>query len=193
MPTPHGPLGVSRTGAEIEVQKYFPLDFIGSGGFFDSRRLLLGVNYTFTNSRIKVKDGDTTVFPFTGQVVAASDLFRDGQPLTGQSDHVANLQIGFSDKDSVSEQTILLTYASDRATNRGPSGQPDLTERPGVRLDFVVRQGVPIGDNELEIKFEARNLTNTKYQEFQELNGSRIDNNTYALGRTFTLGVTAKF
>lgn len=180
-------------GAEVEVQKYFPLDTISGGSFFESRRLLVGVNYTFTNSKIKVQDGDTTIFPFTGQVTAASDLFTDGQPLTGQSDHVANLQLGFSDSDGLSEQTILLTYASDRATNRGPSGQPDLTERPGLRLDVVLRQGVAIGDHDLEFKFEARNLTNTKYQEFQELNGSRIDNNTYALGRTFTIGVTANF
>ena len=46
---------------------------------------------------------------------------------------------------------------------------------------------------DLEAKFEARNLTNTRYQEFQTLNTSRIDNNTYGLGRSFQLGVTAKF
>jgi outer membrane receptor protein involved in Fe transport len=40
---------------------------------------------------------------------------------------------------------------------------------------------------------EARNLTNTRYQEFQTLNASRIDNNTYVLGRSFNLGVSAKF
>ncbi|PZN93128.1 MAG: TonB-dependent receptor [Alphaproteobacteria bacterium] len=180
-------------GAEAEIQKYFPLDALSDSGFLASRRILASANYTYTKSRIKVADGDTTIVPFTGQVVAASELFRDGQRLTGQSDHIVNLQLGVQDQDSLSEQTLLLTYASQRATNRGPSGQPDLTERPGLRLDFVMRQAVDLGGFNLELKFEARNLTNTRYQEFQLLNGSRIDNNTYELGRSFTFGASVNF
>jgi TonB-dependent receptor len=180
-------------GFEAEIQKYFPLDAISDAAFLASRRLLVNVNYTYSDSRINVKAGDTTIFPFSGEVRPASDLFRDGQPLTGQSDHVANLQIGFQDQDSLSEQTLLLNYASNRSTQRGPNGQPDLVEKPGLRLDLVIRQGFTIGDIGLEAKLEARNLTNTKYQEFQTLNASRIDNNTYVLGRTFQLGVSAKF
>ena len=180
-------------GFEAEVQKYFPLDALSDAAFLASRRLLVNVNYTYTDSRINVKAGDTTIFPFSGEVRPASDLFRDGQPLTGQSDHVANLQIGFQDQDSLSEQTLLLNYASNRSTQRGPNGQPDLVEKPGLRLDLVIRQGFNLGGVDLEAKLEARNLTNTKYQEFQTLNASRIDNNTFVLGRTFQLGVSAKF
>jgi outer membrane receptor protein involved in Fe transport len=180
-------------GFEAEIQKYFPLDAISEAAFLASRRLLVNVNYTYSDSRINVKAGDTTIFPFSGEVRPASDLFRDGQPLTGQSDHVANLQIGFQDQDSLSEQTLLINYASNRSTQRGPNGQPDLVEKPGLRLDLVIRQGFTIGKFTLEAKLEARNLTNTKYQEFQTLNASRIDNNTYVLGRSFNLGVSAKF
>jgi outer membrane receptor protein involved in Fe transport len=136
---------------------------------------------------------DTTIFPFTGQVIPATEFFRDGQPLTGQSDHVANLQLGFSDQNSLSEQTILLNYASDRATSRGPAGQPDLVERPGLRLDVVIRQGFDLGGVFMELKLEGRNLTGVRYQEFQSLNGSRIDTNTYALGREFRAGLSATF
>ena len=32
------------------------------------------------------------------QPVAANLLFRDGAPLTGQSDHLVNLQIGIEDR-----------------------------------------------------------------------------------------------
>ena len=180
-------------GFEAEIQKYFPLDAISEAAFLASRRLLVNVNYTYSDSRINVKAGDTTIFPFSGEIRPASDLFRDGQPLTGQSDHVANLQIGFQDQDSLSEQTLLINYASNRSTQRGPNGQPDLVEKPGLRLDLVIRQGFTIGKFTLEAKLEARNLTNTKYQEFQTLNASRIDNNTYVLGRSFNLGVSAKF
>ncbi|MBU6165331.1 MAG: TonB-dependent receptor [Alphaproteobacteria bacterium] len=178
-------------GAEIEAQKYF--DLSGWGGMFETRRFFISANYTFTDSQIRVKAGDTTRFPLSGQVVPATDIFRNGLPLTGQSDHVANLQFGFQDDDSLSEQTILLNYASNRVAFRGPSGQPDLIEQPGIRLDVVIRQGFKIFGKEIEAKLEGRNLTNTRYQEFQRLNASRIDTNTYVLGRTFQASLNAKF
>lgn len=180
-------------GFEVEAQKYLPLDFIGDTGFFASRRLLVSANYTYTSSEISAKSGDTTRFPITGAVVPASDLFRDGARLVGQSEHIANLQLSLQDQDSLSEQTLLINYASDRVTNRGPSSQPDLTERPGFRLDLVARQALRIAGFNLQVKAEARNLTNTRYQEFQRLGGSRVDNNSYNLGRTFSLGVSTTF
>jgi outer membrane receptor protein involved in Fe transport len=180
-------------GFELELQKYFALDALTSSPAFASRRIFVNANYTYSDSKLIIGDGDTTLFPFSGEVRPASDLFRNGQPLTGQSDHIANLQFGLQDEDSLSEQTILINYASDRSTQRGPNGQPDLVERPGLRLDFVARQGFTLRGVALEAKFEARNITNVRYQEFQRLNSSRIDNNTFVLGRTFQLGVSARF
>ena len=178
-------------GAEIEAQKYFSLADWGS--LFETRRFFISANYTYTDSRISVKAGDRTRFPLSGQVVPATDIFRDGLPLTGQSDHVANLQLGFQDDDGLSEQTILLNYASNRVAFRGPSGQPDLVEKPGIRLDVVLRQGFKIFGREIEAKIEGRNLTNTRFQEFQRLNNSRVDTNTYVLGRSFQASFSAKF
>lgn len=179
-------------GAEIEAQKYF--DLSSWGGLFETRRFFVSANYTYTDSQIRVKAGDTTRFPLSGQVVPATDIFRIGSlPLTGQSDHVANLQFGFQDDAGLSEQTILLNYASNRVAFRGPSGQPDLVEQPGIRLDVVIRQGFKIFGREIEAKLEGRNLTNTRYQEFQRLNASRVDTNTFVLGRTFQASFNAKF
>lgn len=178
-------------GIELEVQKYVPL--AGLGGMFESRRFLAAVNYTFTDSQIRVRAGDTVRFPLTGQVRPATEIFRTGLPLTGQSDHIANVQLGFQDEDSLSEQTLLINFASDRVAFRGPSGQPDIKERPGVRFDLVLRQGLKFFGREIEMKLEGRNLTNVRYQEFQRLNNSRIDTNTYVLGRTFQASVSAKF
>ncbi|MBX9797222.1 TonB-dependent receptor [Sphingomonas sp.] len=180
-------------GFEAEVQKYIPVDQIVSWRALATRRIFINANYTFTNSSISFGNNDTTVFPFSGEVRPARDLFRLGQPLTGQSDHIVNLQLSLQDRNSLSEQTLLVNYASERATQRGPNGQPDLVERPGLRFDFVVRQGFKLGGVPLEAKFEARNITNVRYQEFQTLNGSRIDNNTFVLGRTFQLGLSAQF
>ncbi|HEX8256252.1 MAG TPA: TonB-dependent receptor [Allosphingosinicella sp.] len=180
-------------GLEIEAQKYFPLDGLG-GGFFAPRRLVLIGNYTYTDSKIKVAEGDTTIPVGSGGVaVPASNLFTDGERLTGQSSHLANLQIGLENTDRLSQQTLLLSYAGRRVTNRGPSGQPDFIEEPGLRLDFVMREGVEIMGKAVELKFEARNLLGENYEEYQTLNASRIDLNTYDLGRTFSVGLGVTF
>lgn len=189
-------------GGEVEAQKYVPLDWMG-GAFFASRRLLLLANYTYTKSELRV--GNSLVpSPLQGAVasyVSAKNLFVDGDPLVGQSDHLVNLQLGIEDTDRLSQLTFLLNYASERVTNRGPvppSGtgvpEPNIIERPGWRFDIVARQGVRLLGADLELKFEARNLTGQKYEEYQVFpNGIRRDINTYKVGRSFSFGVSATF
>ncbi|MDI1295726.1 MAG: TonB-dependent receptor [bacterium] len=183
-------------GAEVEAQKYIPLDSVSESPFFQTRRVVLIGNYTYTQSKLKVKAGDTTI-PYsytTGDLPAASDYFVNGAPLTGQSDHLVNLQVGLEDTDRLSQQTLLLTYASDRVTSRGPNLQPDIKERPGLTLDFVARQGVkfPGGINS-EVKFEARNITGRKFQEFQQLGDNRVYYNKYKVGTTIAASLTVAF
>jgi TonB-dependent receptor len=181
-------------GAEVEAQVHFPLEGLG-GRFFSTRRLLLIGNYTYTQSRV-TSDSSIVVGPNL-QPVAANLLFRDGAPLTGQSDHLANLQIGIEDTDSLSQATFAITYASERVTNRGPIQgelrQPDFVERPGIRLDFVLRQEVPFFGARAEFKFEARNLLGTDYEEFQATGGNRIEINSYNVGQSFSAGLTFRF
>lgn len=178
-------------GIETEVQKYFS---VGDSGFFGDRRVFVTANYTFTNSKLKVSEGDITRPPGQGGGTApATDYFRDGAPMTGQSDHVANLQLGLQRDEKLSEQTIMLAYASDRVTQRGLSDTPDLVERPGVQLDFVAREEVAVGSTPLELKLEVRNILGTGYRESQTLGESTVYNNKYRIGTTFALGITAKF
>jgi TonB-dependent receptor len=179
-------------GAEIETQKYFDLSAIGEKGFFSTRRAVVIANYTYTQSKISVKAGDT-VAVFNASSTNALDFFTNGSPLTGQSDHLINLQFGLEDTERLSQQTILLTYATDRVTSRGASGQPDIKERPGFQLDFVAREGIKLFGKEAELKFEARNLTNTKYQEFQESGSNKIFYNRYRQGISASIGVEINF
>ena len=97
------------------------------------------------------------------------------------------------DTEGLSQQTIMLTYASKRVTSRGPVGQPDIVEMPGFRLDFVARQGVRFLGTEMDIKFEARNITARKREEFQQSATHRVEINTYDVGRTFSLSASMKF
>ncbi|MFA7440048.1 MAG: TonB-dependent receptor [Sphingomonadaceae bacterium] len=178
-------------GAEAEVQKFIPLD---AGGWLTDRRILLSGNYTYTKSEIKVGEGDVT-YPVNagGGERPATDLFTDGEAMTGQSDHIGNVQIGLQREGTLSEQTLLFTYASTRVAQRGPGATPDIIEKPGIRLDLVLREEIDFGSFPLELKFEARNLTGTGFREYQELGASRIYTNKYDLGRSFSFGVTAKF
>lgn len=182
-------------GAEIEVEKYIPLSNFSASELLASRRLVLIGNYTYSKSSIKIGANDMIVLPFgeAGEVRPASTFFTNGDPLTGQSKHLANLQFGLEDTDRLSQQTLLLTFASKRVTNRGPENQPDIFEDPGIRLDFVAREGFEVYGREVELKFEARNLTNEDYEEYQTNGTTRIDVNSYKLGRSFSFGVEMKF
>jgi outer membrane receptor protein involved in Fe transport len=183
----------SLYGAEFEAIKYVPLEGLG-GGFFTPRRLAAILNYTYTKSKLSVGAADT-VQVFGASSTIATDYFRDGAPLTGQSDHIVNLQLGLEDTDRLSQQTILVTYASDRVISRGLNGsppQPDVIERPGVQLDFVWREGFDLFGAEIEAKFEARNILGRGHREFQQAGANRIDINSYDVGTTFAFSLGAR-
>jgi outer membrane receptor protein involved in Fe transport len=175
-------------GAEVEAQKFFPL--------WGSRRAVLIANYTYTKSKVSVKAGDTTSI-FTGSLASpvqpASNYFLDGRPLTGQSDHLGNLEVGIEDEDHLSQFTLLFKYASKRLTSRGPGLLPDIYEYPGIQLDFVARQGVRVAGVEFDVKLEVRNITGTKYQEYQQSGANRIYYNLYNVGTSGSVGVALNF
>jgi len=184
-------------GGEIEFRKYWRLGDMGLGGLFSTRRFVTIANYTYSESEIKIGEGDTTI-SFTSQPnpIDASLVFDTSRKLrlTGQSKHLVNLQLSLEDTEKLSQQSILLSYASPRATNRGPNLTPDFIERPGVQLDIVLRQGfrMPFIGKELELKAEGRNLLGTDYDETQELNGSELIINRYRRGRSFAISGTVK-
>ncbi len=177
-------------GTEIEAQKSF--DLFDWGGFFETKRLLVVANYTYTTSQLEVGDDDiASVFPFADQ--PAGNFFRDGVPLTGQSDHLANFQIGLEDLDRLQQFTLLATYASERVTARGTAALPDIVEDPGFRLDLVYRQGLEALGIPLELKLEVRNITGRDNFEFQSNGTDRIEINSFEVGRSFGASVTAEF
>jgi hypothetical protein len=178
-------------GVELEAQKYFPLDE-SFGGLFGSRRAIVIGNYTYTDSKINVDSGDTVrVFGTTTQ--PANNFFADGSQLTGQSDHLVNLQFGLENPSRLSQQTILLSYASDRVTSRGPAGLPDIYESPGLRVDFVAREAFSLFETDLEAKLEVRNIFGNDYEEFQERGGNTVYYNRYDIGTTFSASLTMSF
>ncbi|MEC9067474.1 MAG: TonB-dependent receptor [Pseudomonadota bacterium] len=177
-------------GAELEFQ--YNHDLLDWGGWFETKRLVAVANYTFTDSEIEVGDDDTTqIFP--GGERPATDYFRDGVPLTGQSDHLLNLQFGLDDLDRLQQFTVLFSYASERVTARGTGNLPDIVEDPGLRVDFVYRQDLNLFRLPVELKLEARNIFGRDHYEYQSNGTNRIEINTYEVGQSYALSLSTEF
>lgn len=177
-------------GAEVDFAYGFDISNWG-GAFFENKQILVLANYTFTKSRLRV--GDQDISPFPGNVQQLSSfIFDDGAPMVGQSDHIANLSLGIEDKAKVQQATFLFNYASQRVTARG-GPLPDVVEVPGLVVDFVARSEVKLGRQPVELSFEVRNIFGRDNFEFQELQGRRIDINTFRVGTAFSVGLKASF
>ncbi|GGD51920.1 TonB-dependent receptor domain-containing protein [Croceicoccus pelagius] len=175
-------------GAELEVQ--YSVDLFDMGGWFMNKQFVTIANYTYTKSELSYSDGDTTLIP--GSETLVSNFVDPGDPMTGQSDHIANLQLGLEDTEELSQFTFLLSYASKRVTRRDFQ-RPDIIENPGLTVDFVARQGADFMGVPVELEFEARNIFGRDNFEYQANDQYRIENNTYAVGTSFSLGVSMEF
>lgn len=179
-------------GAEIELKKYFEFPSAGLD-FVANKRWLMSGNYTYSNSEVRVGAGDMVITQNSlGVAQPASFYVVDGSRLQGQSDHVANLQLGWEDDTARSQATLILNYVSERTSARGRPGEPDLVQDPGVFLDFVYRKDFEVMGRELGLGIELRNLLRTDYDEYQEL-GQKVRVNNYDLGASASVSLTARF
>lgn len=179
-------------GAEIELKKYFEFPLAGLD-FVANKRWLMSGNYTYSNSEVRVGEGDMVITQNSlGVAQPASFYVVDGSRLQGQSDHVANLQLGWEDDTARSQATLILNYVSERTSARGRPGEPDLVQDPGVFLDFVYRKDFEVMGRELGLGIELRNLLRTDYDEYQEL-GQKVRVNNYDLGASASVSLTARF
>ena len=84
--------------------------------------------------------------------------------------------------------------AGERPQREGErAGKPDRINEPGLFLDLIYRKEVLVMDRDLTFSVELRNLTNEDYEEYLAAGTERVDIYTYDLGRTLSLGVSAKF
>ena len=193
-------------GLEIEFEKDFRLDegvfasVFGTGN--ESRNLVLRSNYTYTDSSVSA-DGDVFITPPTVDptrgvapiVIGAAGLYTDGRKLQGQSDHLANLQIGIEDLDAGWDAFVLLNYTSERirAVEDRSNGLPSIIEQLPLSLDVVTNIPVEIGGRDVEFGFKVTNILGEDYEAFQELGDSKIVTDSYEIGTTFAASVKATF
>ena len=183
-------------GAEVEAKKYFEFPDVGAS-FIANKRWLVQANYTWSDSEVHVGPDDVVRTQGGGGAPEQASFFiADKSRLQGHSEHVSNLQIGWEDDTAQSQATIIVNYVSERITARGAGAagarEPDYIQDPGIFLDFVYRKGFEYAGRELGFSLELRNLLGADYDEFQEL-GNRIRINNYTLGRSASVGLSARF
>lgn len=181
-------------GGEFEYRTRFTIPW---NDWFDRREWLFSVNYTYTNSEIKVDAGDTVINPFSGAAQDAALFGLAGAPLQGTPEHIVNAQFGWQDEDD--QLTILLGWVDERILQRGSQNSsgnnlPDVVDKPGIQLDVNYLQDIVVFGTDLKLGLSARNLLGESKEEIQtSAAGMRADFLTYERGRSLSASITARF
>ncbi len=173
------------TGFEIEYEQIFE-------AIMDSKNdLIVKFNYTDTDSEVIVNPGDTYINNL-GTSVNAQTLLANGRDtrLQGQSDSIANFQIGLDNLQDQSEATLIFNYVSDRVRARGIDVLPDIIEEPPLLVDFTYSRVLAYPNYDLKLSLELRNLLDEEY--YASMRNIAIYDQ-YDLGQSASLGFKFSF
>jgi len=173
------------TGFEIEYEQIFE-------AIMDSNNdLIVKFNYTDTDSEVIVNPGDTYINNL-GTSVNAQTLLANGRDtrLQGQSDTIANFQIGLDNLQDQSEATLIFNYVSDRVRARGVDVLPDIIEEPPLLVDFTYSRVLAYPNYDLKLSLELRNLLDEEY--YASMRNIAIYDQ-YDLGQSASLGFKVSF
>ena len=190
-------------GMEVEFEKKWDLGDIGlKSDFWGGKDFVLRSNYTYTDSSVSAI-GDVSITPpsvnpaqgVTPLVLSASGLYSDGRALQGQSDHLANLQLGIDDYENGWEATLLLNYTSERirAVEDLSNGLPSILEQLPLSLDFVYNHDLDIGGGDYTFGFKVQNILGDGYEASQTLGNSTIIVDDFDIGTTFAASLKRRF
>ena len=190
-------------GMEVEFEKKWDLGDIGlKSDFWGGKDFVLRSNYTYTDSSVSAI-GDVSITPpsvnpaqgVTPLVLSASGLYSDGRALQGQSDHLANLQLGIDDYENGWEATLLLNYTSERirAVEDLSNGLPSILEQLPLSLDFVYNHDLDIGGGDYTFGFKVQNILGDGYEASQTLGNSTIIVDDFEIGTTFAASLKRRF
>ncbi|MEE4330013.1 MAG: TonB-dependent receptor, partial [Wenzhouxiangella sp.] len=181
------------TGFEIEYEQNFDAaEVFGRDGFWSDFELFVKGNFTYTDSEMSAADedfvlvanfsggsiinetGDATVDLSDCQgdtpasfCVPAGQLLEDGSRLQGQSEYLANLQLGFENVDTQARTALLLNYTGERirALSDRSTGAPALFEEPPIMLDLVHSRTFDLNEGgAYDVRFAVRNLLGEEYE-----------------------------
>lgn len=189
-------------GIEVEFEKKFIIpDRLGRG--LAGQDFVIRSNYTYVDSSVSA-DGTVDILSNSAanlsqisapNTVNAAGLYSDGRRLQGQSDHLANLQLGVENIDKGWDAFFLLNYSSDRirVVESLSDGAPEVVEQLPLSLDFVTNVPFEIRGGEYEFGLKVQNILNDKYEATQEAGGNEVVIDGYDIGRTIAVSLKRRF
>ena len=121
-------------------------------------------------------------------------MFANGRDtrLQGQSEEIANLQLGWDDLQNGTQGTLIVNYVSDRVRARGIDVLPDIYEEPPLLVDFVYSKTISYmgSDSDLKISLELRNILD---EEYYAAMADTVIYDQYNLGTSVSLGFKLSF
>nr|BAL53711.1 TonB-dependent receptor [uncultured Gammaproteobacteria bacterium] len=160
--------GAKVYGVELDFRKELEFLHPRLAGFY------LAGNYTWSKSKI-------TLLPENLQTLTNAE-----RPLQGHSKHIVNVQLGYDNEDLGTQATLLYNTFSQRISQVGSLGQPDIYEEPFHQLDFVVQQKL---DDHWSIQLRLQNLIDGKVRFTQGDEKVRA----FRRGRDVSLAVSLRF
>ena len=204
-------------GFEVEYEQVIPVSEWFEWDWFASKDFTIKTNYTWSDSEVFAGRNPAdlglsssefcqqfaTECVITNQqpldpepfLLPGVGLIEDGRQLQGQSEHLFNLQFGYTDFDADSDFNLLINYSSERIR----SGEalnlniPAIIEQPPTTVDIVYNKRFMLGNGEYEFSLNVENLFGSDYEAFQERGGDRVDVDTYDIGQSFSFGLKRKF
>jgi hypothetical protein len=111
------------------------------------------------------------------------------RPMQGQSDSLANFQLGFEDLFNESFLTFNVNYTGDRIYEVGLFGVPDVIETPPVLANIVYSHPFVWGGYDYEVGFSINNLLDENFL----LTQGGVVAEEYQIGRTLSLNFKGSF
>ncbi|WP_298918343.1 TonB-dependent receptor [uncultured Algimonas sp.] len=190
-------------GIELEFEKKFgiPSDFGFLSDLIGGQDFVVRSNYTYSDSSVTA-EGQLPIIPavinpdgFDPRFIAAEGLYSDGRKLQGQSDHLANLQLGIENYEAGWDAFLLLNYTSERirAVEQLEAGLPAINEQLPISLDFVVNVPFELRGGDYEFGFKIQNILDEKYEATQTRGPTTLVIDDYEIGTTFSASLKRRF
>ncbi|WP_084400006.1 TonB-dependent receptor domain-containing protein [Henriciella aquimarina] len=205
-------------GAELEYEQVLPIYSMFGLDWFQDRDVTVKANYTWSDSEVTAgrnprdlglgSDAFCAQFPdecvitsalvgttATPNLLPGAGQIEDGRRLQGQSQHLFNLQLVYTDEAAGREANILINHASERIRSGEELslGIPAVIEEPPTTVDFVLNQRFGYRGGDYEFTFKLKNLLGDEYEAYQERGGDRIDVDVYDIGTAVSFELKRRF
>ncbi len=139
-----------------------------------------GLNLTVVESSVEVSAGELRM------ARQFNPGAKDTRPLAGQSNHLVNGDLSYSNPRTRTAASIYYNLFGERLALVSPPGTPDIFEQPAAELDFIFSQKF---SERWKVGFSAKNLLNPAEQATQSFRGVDYVRYERKRGRTFSLSL----